>query len=469
MVEQKHLSSDEIKIIENKTQSFFDNYKGLELYKKLTFLVEINNCYYHIIHEKILTLLDSEKKKKRQKEMIDSLIYLLRFILLSKQFNECQIDGETINTKLFFQFKYNEKLNQYIKDLNKEDALLNEVVCIYKYHTMNSEIKDISSFTQSLLVYYESYFPLFENFNKKRLCSSWNYSFEQNTVDQKMLYKSYPESFILYHFFIIQEVVINYYHEKFLHYLENKINYEITDDLGEIIFMFSQKNKESQYLELLEKNNLSHFMKLLPSLVETYGTIYNPNLPILMKNINLLQDSDAKLFFQNNLFIDFFHYFASEKDFDFKNKDMIQKNVKYGLEHGFFDIFNKNKIAYFESLKDLEEFEIVDGSTFANEYGFSEAMQLVSHVYENKREFSLIDLLSIIDGFNFPQIEELFTTLNIIQYKLFIKVLKDNFEKIKLLNYDKKYHYKNTVLILEKESFNSLLIDESLSKVVKKL
>lgn len=465
----KKLDIDEVKIIEKKTELILNSYKGIDLYKSLAFFVEIDTCYYHVIHEKILNLLSIETKKSKQKEMIDTIIYLLRYILLSKKFDEAYINGQKINTHLFFDFKYNEKFNQEVKKLNKEDALLNEIICIFKYHTMHFEVKNIFVFANSILTYYEAYFPLFENFNKKRLCSSWEYNFEEKSIHQKMLYKSYPESFLLYHFFAIQEFVIEYYRQKFYDFLSKKMNYNVSDDLGEIIFIFSQKDRDSSYLALLEKNNLAQFMHLLPSLIETYGTIYNNNLPILMKHVDNLTDDNAKYFLANNLFIDLFHYFATDRDFEIKNKDMIQKNVKYALSHGFFDVFNQSKRQYFESLKDLEEFEIVDGSTFANQYGFSEAMKLVTHVYNSKREFSLIDLLSIIDGFNFPQIEELFLLMNQTQYQFFVKTINDNFEKIKALNYNKEYDYKNTILILEKESLGSLLIEDSSSKIVKKL
>lgn len=275
-----------------------------------------------------------------------------------------------------------------------------------------------------------------------------------------MMHKDYPECFILQYLVSMQDLIINRYKEKLLNTLENPINYDVTESFGEIIFMFMQQDKELEFLNALEQNNLIQFMYILPSLLETYGTIYNANLPLLMKNLDKLNNENAKAFLSTNLFIDYFHYFSCDSKFPTRNEEMIKNNLKSSLTHSFFDIFNHKKIKYFESIKDMSEFEIIDGSTFCVNYGFDEIMQLVNEHYKNNDSFSLIDLLSIIDGFNFPNIEDLFSVMNDEQYNQFIKTIQANFDKIKLNKYNEKYEYKNTILILEKEKFNDLLLDK---------
>lgn len=449
-------------LIEN-IKSNYSSLKIKQFNNSLLLLLIEDISYYAIIHSTLIELIKIETQKRHKKNLINSIIYCLRYVLLSSNINFKT--NEKVKQSHFFELHYHDELNKIIKNLKHEEALLNQFICIYKYHTTYTKINDIKVFVYSLLDYYDTIFPLFENFTSKRLCSSWDYSFEVNSLNKKLLFKDYPECFILSHCIAIQDFVLEKYHKKFIDFLCKPIKYNLAENFIDIVFAFSQYNKHKNVLNLLEENNLEQFLFLLPNLLETYGTIHNPNLTLLMKHLHLIDDDNVKKFFSTNLFIDYFYYFASGSE---SNK-FTKENVNMSLMSGFFDIFNDKKMQYFDSQKDLIEFEVIVGSKFEKEYGFEDVNALIEEYYDFKKELSLLDLLSLIDGFNFPKIEELFSLLNQNQYQRLIIIIKDNFKRIQELGYDKKFDYPNIRLILEKEKFSELLLNNDVNKSIKKL
>src|SRR5579875_3275114 len=102
---EKSFSIEKEEDIKNQIAKLYENYKGVGLFKAITSLIEENNCYYYYVYEVSVALLNQEKRKAKKREIIDTVVYALRFILLSRKKEILTTSHQTIDTSLFFQLK----------------------------------------------------------------------------------------------------------------------------------------------------------------------------------------------------------------------------------------------------------------------------------------------------------------------------------------------------------------------------